>query len=372
MDSSLVFNIFIAFGAFQALFISFIILSQRNKSLPKVFFSLFLIIEGITLIERLLAESDLIYAVPHLLGISYPISFLKPPLLFLMTLAIVNTKFKLRKIHSLHLIPFFIILLFNIPFYFLNASQKLEFVQAFLTKEITYLSFDFFLSLSFFFHIGIYIMACVITLKRFKTHVKNNKLVNWNLSVLVLYSIFLITHFIYFVIQPSGILSIPQFNTISMLIMTFVIQSVAYSFITRSNIFNNKNTIDLSNVQKLVEDEKLIRNKLENEKVYLDDALNIDAFSKSLSLPKKYVSDLINQRFGYSFKDLINQYRVKEAKKIMEKEVHSKIQLIDIAFESGFNNKVSFYRAFKRYTDKSPSEYFNNLKNDASIIKTSS
>jgi len=366
MDASLIFNTLIAFGAFQALFIAFIILLQKNKTLPKIFFSSFLIIEGITLFERLLAESGLINSMPHLLGISYPISFLKPPLILLMTLAVVKSHFKLSKIHLLHLIPFIIVLIFNIPFYFLEANQKLAIVQEFLSKEIKYFSFDFFLYLSFFSHIGIYMITSIMVLKKFKSHIKNNKLVNWSLNILILYAVFLISNLTYFLIQPSGIISIPNFNTINMLIMTFVIQSVAYGFIIKSNILNNRSTNSIENIDQLIKDEKLILNKFEKEKVYLNDALNLNDFSKSIALSKNYVSELINQKFGHSFKDLIGQYRIKEAQQIMVKKVHSKTSLIDIAFESGFNNKVTFYRTFKRYTGKSPSEYFNNLKNELS------
>lgn len=368
---SLMFHVLITFGAFQALFISTILLTQKNSSLPKKFFSLFLVIEGITLVERLLVETDLINAVPHLLGISYPISFIKAPVLFLMGLAIVNTRFKLRKIHSLHFLPFVVMLGWNIPFYFQSADFKLLFVAAFMDFVPTYQTFEFYLYFTFFLHIGTYVLATIIILRRYKVHVKNNRLANWYLSVLWLYGGPLVISFIYFVIRPTGLVEIPLFNTISMLIMTFLVQSIAYTFFARSNIFNNSNAPSLTNIDQLIKDEKLIRDKLENEKVYLDDSLNLSDFAKSMDLSKKYVSDLINQRFGSSFKDLINHYRVEEAKAIMRREADSKTQLIDIAQDSGFNNKVSFYRAFKRFTSKSPSEYFNGLSNNRSARKIS-
>ena len=362
MNSSILFHAIIAFGAFQALFISFILLIKKNKTKPQVFFCSFLIIEGVTLIERLLAETGLINNVPHLLGVSYPISFLKPPLLLFMTFAIVNTNFKFKKIHSLHLIPFIIFLVLNIPFYFLSADQKLSIVADFLNKEITYLSFDFFLYLSFFIHIGAYLIFSILTLKKYKHHFKNNALVNWILKVFFWYSIFLCSHFIYFIVQPSGIVKIPQFNIINMLIMTFVIQSIAYSFINGITVFNQQRSVSLKNLDQFLKDETVILNKFENEKVYLDDQLNLNDFSESVALPKKYVSELVNQKFGSSFKDLIIKYRVQEAQRLMVEKIDSKTSLINIAFDSGFNNKVTFYRAFKNHTGKSPSEYFNWLK----------
>lgn len=117
LDSNLVFHVLIAFGAFQALFMASIILLQGPKRLAKQLFTGFLLIEGITLVERLLADTGLVESVPHLLGVSYPLSFIKAPLLFLSALSIIDPKFRLRKIHALHLIPFAIFLLLNVPFY---------------------------------------------------------------------------------------------------------------------------------------------------------------------------------------------------------------------------------------------------------------
>ncbi|MEP1097368.1 MAG: AraC family transcriptional regulator [Cyclobacteriaceae bacterium] len=360
-----IFHVLIAFGAFQALFLSLVFFSQAKNNLPKKLFALFLFIEGFTLVERVLVESNLIESVPHILGISYPISFIKPPILFFMGLAIISQKFKLRKIHSLHFIPFFLILLMNVPFYLQPGKSKVEFVAAFVNYSPAYTDFNFYLFFSFFLYIGIYVFLTIRTLRVYHEHVKNNKLSNWYLWVLYMYGISLIISFAYFVVRPSGLVEIPLFNVISMLIMTFLVQSIAYSFLTKSSIFHHRSPA-INNLEQIIRDEKAIRNKLEIEKVYLDDALNLEELARSLDFSKKYVSDLINQRFGSSFKEVLNQYRVEEAKRLMKRELGTNPPLITIGHQSGFNNKVSFYRTFKKQTGKSPSAYFQSLKSGQS------
>lgn len=362
LSITLVLNFLIAFGACQAFFISVIIFTNSNKTFAHKIFSLFLIIEGITLIERLLFETNLINSVPHLLGVSYPISFIKPPLLLFLAFYITNRNFKLKRKHYPHFIPFVLILLMNIPFYGLNPETKLKMVAEFMNTIPTYSSFEFYFNLSFFFHIGVYIGASIYILKRFKTHVKNNQLVNWYLIVLFLYIFFLATHFVYYVLRPSGLSEIPMFNTINMLVMTFIIQAIAYKFISGSNIFHHKKLPDLSDLAKRQKDEEDILNMFEREKIYLDDSITLKKFSNLISLPSDYISDFINQRFDCSFKNLLNQYRVQEAKSLMEKNKNSKVKLIEIAYDSGFNNKVTFYRTFKKVTGNSPSEYLETLK----------
>lgn len=361
-NSAILFHLLIAFGAFQAFFIALILLTNGKPNLPRKFFSLFLLIEGITLVERLLVETDLIVTVPHLLGISYPISFIKPPILFLTALAIVDHNFKLRKVHLLHFIPFGLLLLLNIPFYLQDASSKLAFVADFMDFVPTYQSFEFYLFFSFYLNIGAYVALSIKALNKYRLHVKNNKLANWYLNVMWIYSTTLIIGFIYFVIQPSGILEIPFFNIVSMLTMTFLIQSIAYSFLTRSSVFTSRSVPVVNNISKQVEDEKLIRNKLEVEKLFLNDELTLTDFAQSLEMSPKYVSYLINQRFGNTFKDLVNHYRIEEAKTMIYEQAHNKVSLIEIAFDSGFNNKVSFYRTFKKHTGLSPSAFLAQLK----------
>ena len=227
----------------------------------------------------------------------------------------------------------------------------------------SYTSFTFYFALSFFVYIGIYMYASLKKLQVFKVQVRNNALVNWIHNVLIAYSIFLLIHLIYFVIQPIGEYNFALVNQVSMLAMTFIIQSIAYKIIDKSVIFNSKPP-SLHNLDQRKKDEITIINTLENDKIYLQDDLSLSLFADSVNLNPSYVSEIINQKFNCSFKKLMNQYRLEEAKNHLRKNRDSSIKLIDIAFMSGFNNKVSFYRAFKEFEGMSPSEFLENTKKE--------
>ncbi len=359
-QTSLIINVLIAYGTCQAFFLA-IILLRSNKSLFNKLFATLLIIEGITLFERLLVETSLINDLPHLLGISHPISFLKPPLLLFMALAITDKTFQLSRKRYLHFIPFGLMLLLNVPFYFLSGAEKLQTVTAFMEKIPSYQSFEFYFTLSFFAYIGIYIFLSLKQLTRFRKQVVNNALVNWYRVILLIYSIFLVLHLVYFLIQPLGQYNFALINQVSMLAMAFIIQSIAFKLISKSHLLNTK-TPDLKDLEKRKEHERLILEQFEKDKVYLDDMLNLQRFSESISLPPSYVSKIINQRFNCSFKKLISKYRVGEAKSIIENTNDPKVKLIDIAHQAGFNNKVSFYRAFKEHENMAPSVYLEQKK----------
>ncbi len=361
MDTNLLFTVLVAFGTFQALFMAFVLLGGRRKGLAKPLFAILLLIEGITLLERLLADTNLIESVPHLLGISYPISFIKPPLLLWTAKAVIDQKFRFVRKDLYHLTPFLLMFLLQLPFYLSPAEEKLAFVRDFLEKVPTYTSFDFYLSLSFFAYIGIYLVLTLRLLRDYRKHIKNNYLANWDYRILLLYTLVIGINLVYFLILPLGLLEAPVFHQISMLVMSLLIQSVAYSFFSQAEIFSQNVQVDLSQLEERRRHEIQIKTLFEDDKIHLDDTLNLDQFAARLDLPKKYVSDLINQSMGYSFKELLNSYRINEAIQMMRENQDPRKSLIDIAYSCGYTNKVSFYRSFKKKMGVAPSEYYQKL-----------
>jgi len=320
-----------------------------------------LIVEGIILFERLLVETTLINSVPHLLGVAYPISFLKPPLMWFMALAITVKGFQVSRKTYLHFIPFGLMLLLNLPFYFLSGAEKLANVKAFMEKVPSYQSFVFYFSLSFFGYIGVYIFGSIQRLNHLRKYVKNHRLANWFRTMLMSYSAFLGLHLIYFVIQPLWQLNWAFINQVSLLAMTFIIQAIAFKLFDQSTLMNAK-TPDLSNLEERKAKEGLILTALEEDQIYLDDTLTLQKFAEAIRLSAAEVTELVNQKFNCSFKKLISQYRLNEAKRRIEKNNDPTVKLIDIAFQVGFTNKVSFYRAFKEFEGVSPSEYLEKIK----------
>jgi AraC-like DNA-binding protein len=88
--------------------------------------------------------------------------------------------------------------------------------------------------------------------------------------------------------------------------------------------------------------------------------LTLDFLSKELSVNRNYLSRAINRAAGKNFNNYINEYRVKEAIKMMSDEKMSLLSIDSIALEVGFGNRISFYQAFKKITGLSPSEFRDN------------
>jgi len=57
------------------------------------------------------------------------------------------------------------------------------------------------------------------------------------------------------------------------------------------------------------------------------------------------------------FRDFINSYRIRHALTLLDDFEKKNLTIESVAYESGFNNRTSFYNAFKKQTDKLPSAY---------------
>lgn len=94
---------------------------------------------------------------------------------------------------------------------------------------------------------------------------------------------------------------------------------------------------------------------LNKDKIYLDNTLTLSKLAKLINVDRYSVSQVINQELNKNFYELINDYRIEEAVRIIE--TNNNKQVIDLIYECGFNNKVSFYKAFKKRMHMTPKDY---------------
>jgi AraC-like DNA-binding protein len=96
---------------------------------------------------------------------------------------------------------------------------------------------------------------------------------------------------------------------------------------------------------------------LTNERIFLNSALNSHDLAKLLNTNRTYLSIVIQEKFNTNFYNLINSYRVEEAKKYLSHEEFHKYTLDAIAEMSGFATRTVFYRTFKRLVNETPAEF---------------
>ena len=100
-----------------------------------------------------------------------------------------------------------------------------------------------------------------------------------------------------------------------------------------------------------------IQTLVQEHSLFINSELTLADVAKKLDTNVSIISKTINQGFKMNFNDFINTYRIEAIKQAFEKGEHKKTTLLGIAFDSGFNSKATFNRAFKKNTGFSPKEY---------------
>lgn len=101
---------------------------------------------------------------------------------------------------------------------------------------------------------------------------------------------------------------------------------------------------------------------MELEKLYQETELTLQEMAEKVQAPAYQVSQAINEKLNKSFYDLINSYRVEEAKRLLHSPDSKNFTILSVGFEAGFNSKTTFNTVFKKFTGLTPSEFRNQQK----------
>lgn len=103
---------------------------------------------------------------------------------------------------------------------------------------------------------------------------------------------------------------------------------------------------------------------IQEEKPYRQAEISLKQLSDNLQLSQHLISQVINQKFEKSFPDLMNYYRVEEAKIMLKDQNNLNLSIEGIGLECGFNSPATFYRAFKKHAGSTPSQYIKIMMSD--------
>ena len=119
----------------------------------------------------------------------------------------------------------------------------------------------------------------------------------------------------------------------------------------RSNV--KKNTTDSSFD---FPDEKL-RQIMHQDKPYLQTDLSLNALADKIGTNRTYLSTYLNSTLQTDFNSFINEYRVREACRLLVSPEMSHLKIDALAQMAGFKSRASFYSAFSNLTGMTPAVY---------------
>ena len=93
------------------------------------------------------------------------------------------------------------------------------------------------------------------------------------------------------------------------------------------------------------------------KKKYKDPNFSSKDLAKLLKTNTRYLSAVVNSRFGMNYSCLLNEYRIKDALRLLADKKNQNKNIEEISAMVGFANRQSFYAAFYRIVGETPNGY---------------
>ncbi len=93
---------------------------------------------------------------------------------------------------------------------------------------------------------------------------------------------------------------------------------------------------------------------MRKKRLYRDPDLTLNRLARRAGIPSRQISAAINRALGRNVSQVVNEYRIEEAKRLL---ALSDLPVTTIIFEAGFQTKSNFNREFLRVVGMSPSDY---------------
>ena len=375
MDKNNLLIIVTSISLFISLFLAFFLFTVKTKhKTSNALFAVFLIITAIDVSGPLLS---LLVQNPSSLGmLRNTLAFLQIPVFYLYVLSVCYSDFKLKPKYLLHLLPFVIVNVVLLPrFHLVNVASKINLLQN--RQSIIELQFS---HIVFHLQIFVYLIAVFMLLRKTKKLYLENYaganinsydwLFQFTTALSILYLIALVKNIFKFSEYQyiseginSGLLIFQLFITCWYLLKALnnpgLFRNIDSKLKLVSDIIlENKDSKPLAGNEKK-QDETL--SKLQQfmiaEKPFLNPSLTIQDISNKIQIPTRELSILINHQLDQHFYDFVNSFRIEYAMGILKDDSKSKVTILEILYEVGFNSKSSFNTAFKKHTGSTPTNY---------------
>ena len=358
-------TIVFAIAAAQALFTAVVLLrwrrgSKKGNQLLAAILTLF----GLTLIEYVMFWTGYMYQYPMVSDISVHFPFLFGPLLWFYIQHIYRNDLPFKKA-LLHILPFFAGIVCWLPWYLLPVSEKMA-IQGgagqFPLSRMTIAVFTWGRIL----HLLVYNFLIFRFIYR---QPRVGQTWKWSVWLGVFFSGFTAAYTSYYVLSQFAFFNLTWDYHISAT-MTAFIYLIATAGYTQEAVFEgfdwkeSASFLKYKNSGLTPEASRSLLEKLQqlmtDAAIYRQPELSLEQLSNLLNASKHHVSQVINEHTGMSFFEYINQLRISKAREMLESTNKQQMNVIEIAYAVGFNNKVSFNTAFKKITGLTPTVYRKN------------
>ena len=350
-----------------------LLLNKKIDKNARILIALFVFIHSIFILNISINRANYLFEIPHSYLMSTWSSFLYGPLLFFYFKR-VTQRHRFTREDFWHFIPTLLLIGYLIPnVYAFTGEEKVSLMLSRLQNGVSPEDSGKLVLIVTLKAISLAVYAYFIHLILKKSKVKErskSKTLLWQKNIYYIHVAYVVTYIVYGVSISLGN-PYPVLLHIPIIMMAVMVVYVGYAANVQPNVFSGILTYTNNRLfpkyvkSGLTESLSLelkehLAELFEKDKLYRRNDINLDLVAKKLGTTRHNASQIINEHFKRSFHEFVNVYRIKEAKELLEKE--NDLNIIDIAYEVGYNNKVTFNKAFKKETSLTPSQYLGEIQ----------
>lgn len=357
-----------ALAVFQAWFLTLVLVSKTDQTRRgNIWLASLLFGFGLMMAEYVLWWTRYIYRFPHFAMLGLQVPFLFGPLLWFYQRWVYERYWPKGKDY-LWFLPFVLAVIPFLPWYFCEAPSKIQALQ----QQTAYPIKPWVRQLLLYTRLG-YLLAFALWILRYAYQQSkiNTSINTWTRGLAWAFLGFALCYGSYFVLVGFTFFNLNWDYQIS-LAMTIFVFFIAYAGYTQPTVFDGlgwQNPVALPKTKDtglpasaLQVIEMKLHNLMQEEALYQEAELSLEQLAQRLQVSRYHLSQAINQQIGCNFYEYINRLRLEKARKLLVSASTSELSVKEIAYQSGFNNKVSFYNAFRKKYGVSPLSYKAKLK----------
>lgn len=329
----------------------------------------YLILNALCFSFYLIIKYEYILAFPYLYKTAAPITYLVVLCSYFHVYFIVNKETKFKAKHVLHLLPFVLFLISYLPFFFMDYSLKLKYLNTVMANPNIMHTDNVGLLPESLNNLGrvlqpiLYIILQWVLLLSSKGKVlktKEDTLYKWVLNFVRLQSLFFIallaTVFtsskFYPIFENSFFINLPLTLTVSFFFILSFYLFWNPNILNKLKYYNPAESTENKNLEKT----KSIAELVYEEKYFIGESNDITGIAKNIGLSKNELSKIINSE-NSSFTSWVNEIKIKHAVELINQGYLDNYSVDALSSACGFNSKNTFYRAFKAQKGCTPRDY---------------
>jgi AraC-like DNA-binding protein len=378
------FSVFIFLGVFLGLVLSlFFIFKPSSNSVANRYQGFLLLTLSLCILEMVLNMTGFITRVLFITNTTEPLNLLIGPFLYLFIVRSIDQKGS--KNEWLHFLPAIIYFVYIFPdFLQPKEFQYNSYVNSFhpewplIDVKLTFandpLNIKKYLNLVTAGQILFYISLSILRLEKksresglsiFKTNDDMlRSLRNMVFHILATILIFIIVKLNFQADRGDYFIGI--YISLFVMITTFRVMNDS-TYFERSASFMDisigkyrKSSLNESEKQKIL---VIILKEFEKGSYFSENLASLENLAKKIGESKHHVSQVINEKLGKNFFELLASYRIEKAKSILTEDKAGRLTIEEVSEMVGYNSKTAFNNSFRKLTGKTPSEFRKSVNN---------